>query len=284
MSLIFKFNMLCRKYNFSPKKRLSQNFLVNQRIIDLEVLHAELNENDVVLEIGAGMGFLTERLLEKAQKVIAVEIDKRLVNLLKNEFRNNKKLELVHADILNMDITSLKVTKVVSNVPYHIASPLLFKLTELNFKLAILTFQEEFAMRLVANPCSNEYGRLSVTSNLYYDIYILEKVPASAFFPKSKVDSMIVKLIPHPKLPIQYLNNPLTKEILIWLFNSKKQKAIKNLKRFIKNSKIFHRKNHREKFYNMLPKFAYLEKKSYCLTLNEIVLFLSEVYEQFLRD
>ncbi len=175
--------------------RYSQNFLVNPRIADFIVEQAELSEDDVVLEIGPGRGILTERLLKKS-RVIAIEIDPELCETLELIFPDeveSGKLRVICGDALKVKLPQF--TKVVSNVPYHIASPLLFRLLEHDFTLGILMFQKEFAERLVANPGSKKYGRLSVMMYYHGDARILKVVKRGNFRPIPKVDSAIVRIV-----------------------------------------------------------------------------------------
>ncbi len=171
--------------------KLSQHFLVDERVAERQIEYANLCGDDVVLEIGAGNGILTKKIARIA-KVIAIEIDKRFIKQLE-KIRN---VEVIHGDALKVDFNELEFNKVISNIPYHISSPLTFKLLEKKFDVGILMYQKEFAERMVAKPGSREYSRLSVMVYYRADCEILEHVPKEAFRPKPKVDSCIVKIIP----------------------------------------------------------------------------------------
>jgi len=170
--------------------KLSQNFLIDESIAERQVNYANLNENDFVLEIGAGNGILTKKIA-KIAKVIAVEIDERFIPKLKNI----KNVEVINEDVTKIDLNDIYFNKVISNIPYHISSEITFKLLEKKFELGILMYQKEFAERLVAREGKN-YSRLSVMAYSKADIEILEIVPKKAFRPVPKVDSCIVKVVP----------------------------------------------------------------------------------------
>lgn len=269
MNLKFKFDRLCKTYKFRPSRKKSQHFLVNENVLKREVDYANISSKDVVLEIGAGLGFLTELLLQKAKEVIAIEIDKNLVKILRQELKHYKNLNLIEGDFLKIDLAQYKINKIVANIPYHISSQILFKITQIKFDIGILTFQEEFARRLVAKPCTSEYGRLTISANLFFDIDIAECVPAYMFVPKPKIDSVIVKIKPNPKIDRACLNTKIVHDFIIWLFNNKNQKAIKNVKRFLKRTVL------PEDIHKDILSLSFLEKRSICLSLNEICEIIS---------
>jgi len=192
---------LLRKYGIRPKKKYSQSFLICDDIARKLVNFLNLKKTDIVLEIGSGLGLITKMIAEKCMKVIAVEIDRSLADIMKKEILikyNN--IEVIEEDILKIKIP--KVNKIFSNVPYHISSPLLFKLArEAKFEIAILVFQKEFAYRLIAKPGSKNYGRLSIAAQVFFDIELLKVIPRQCFYPVPEVDSIAVKLIPSRKIP-----------------------------------------------------------------------------------
>ncbi len=171
--------------------KFSQHFLVDERVAERQIEYANLQPDDVVLEIGAGNGILTRKIARVA-RVIAIEIDERFIERL----RKIKNVEVIHGDALKVDFNGLDFNKVISNIPYHISSPLTFKLLNSDFELAILMYQKEFAERMVARAGSKEYSRLSVMVYYRADCEILEYVPRHAFRPVPKVDSCIVRLRP----------------------------------------------------------------------------------------
>ncbi len=197
-------NYFLRAKAFRTKKRLGQNFLIDEKAID--TILDEVRPEDTVLEIGAGAGFVTERLVESAKKVYAVEIDEDAISVLKKIDAPN--LTLVHNDILKTNLKDLEDTtfKVIANIPYYITSPILVHLLgeidDLNnenrnhISQIILMVQYEVAQRLVANENSpsKQFGLLSILTQFYADVEILKKVPARSFYPAPKVDSALVKL------------------------------------------------------------------------------------------
>ena len=194
LSLLDETKRILRVYRIAPRKRLGQNFLVDDSTLRRMVSYASLSKEDIVLEIGAGLGFLTQQLAEKAKQVIAVEIDPRLVELLENRLSSYGNVSVLQGDILKLVVPCFD--KVVSTPPYSISSPLLFWLLEKGFGQGVLTFQEEFARRLAAPVASEDYGRLTVTTYYRAEVELLDFVPRESFWPPPKVDSMIVRLRP----------------------------------------------------------------------------------------
>jgi len=174
-------------------KKLGQCFLSDHRVIDREIDYAA-PEGKTVLEIGAGDGRLTMRLAEKAKHVLAVEKDDRMLEFLLPLVERYHNLEILHGDFLELDFSDRRFDVIFSNVPYVISSPLLFKLVAIRFDRAVLCFQKEFVERLLAKPGDKSRSRLSVMSQLHFDIWGLERVPRTAFRPKPKVDSTIIEL------------------------------------------------------------------------------------------
>ncbi|MEO0092128.1 MAG: 16S rRNA (adenine(1518)-N(6)/adenine(1519)-N(6))-dimethyltransferase RsmA [candidate division WOR-3 bacterium] len=186
---------------FKPKKSLGQSFLISSRIADRLVSALELKNTDSVLEIGAGKGILTKRIAEKANKVFAVELDKRLIPILESNTKRFSNVEIINADILQLDWSNWEKVKIIGNIPYNLSSPILFRLLDnINlWEITVLTLQREFADRLLAKPGTKDYGALSV---IFEPLTIRKKlitIPASAFQPKPKVIStaiIIQKRIP----------------------------------------------------------------------------------------
>lgn len=209
------------------KSKLGQNFLIDENTARLEVEYADVTKDDVVLEVGPGRGILTKFLAENAKKVIAVEIDKRLIENLENTLPNN--VEIINKDILKIDFEKISsFNKVVSNLPYQISSPFTFKLLDYNFDLAVLIYQKEFAERMIAKSASKNYSRLSV--NVYYkaECNLLKIVSKRVFNPVPKVDSAMVKLIPR-KTPAFYVENEEFFKNFVNVLFSYRRKKIKNI-------------------------------------------------------
>lgn len=183
-------------YGIRLKKSLGQNFLVDGNIVRKEAKLAEISPCETVLEIGPGAGFLTRELLLHAKKVIAVEMDKKLAEILEKEFAKEiaqNRLEIICADALKIDFPEFD--KCVSNIPYEISSKIILKLGKCG-KPAVLVMQKEFAERLTASPGQKDYSRISVMSQYYFSSEIMHIVSKKSFFPVPKVDSAIVRLLP----------------------------------------------------------------------------------------
>ncbi len=179
-----------------PSKGMGQHFLVDGRIADRHASVAGVGAGDVVLEIGPGLGVLTERLLPLAGKVVAIEADARMCEHLEKRFGGEPKFELVRGDALEVDMPEFDLC--VSNLPYHISSPVTFRLLESPFRRACLMYQMEFAERMVARPDTDDYSRLSVSAQHRAACKIEFKVPRSAFWPQPRVDSAVVTIAPRP--------------------------------------------------------------------------------------
>ena len=194
MELLEETKTILNAYKIRPKKRFGQNFLVREDIMEKMISYASIDEKDIVLEIGAGLGFLTERLAKVADQVIAVEIDPNLVRILARRLRNYRNIIILKGNILRIPVPEFN--KVVSAPPYSISSPLIFWLFKRNFECAVLTFQEEFARRLAALPGTKDYGRLTVSVYYYAETDLLDFVPRECFWPAPEVNSIIVRLRP----------------------------------------------------------------------------------------
>ncbi len=181
--------------SFRPIKKLGQHFLVVESVADRIVERAGLSSRDSVLEIGPGLGVLTKRLVERAGIVYAIEKDERLAALL--EGRRIKNLRVIHGDALKVDLPNFN--KVVSNLPYSISSPITFRLLRHGFERAVLMYQLEFGKRLVAEPGSREYSRLSVMVQAMARVELVERVSRRAFRPMPKVSSVVAVIEPKPE-------------------------------------------------------------------------------------
>jgi 16S rRNA (adenine1518-N6/adenine1519-N6)-dimethyltransferase len=205
------------------RRKLGQHFLNDDAVALREVEYAELNPNDVVLEIGPGKGAITRLLARSAKQVIAIEIDARLVSQLQATLPEN--VTLIQGDAVMVDFSTLpRFTKVVSNLPFQISSPITFKLLEYPFSKAILIYQKDFARRLVAVPGTKEYSRLTI--GVYYKAHcrILDEVPRNCFSPPPKVDSCIVELVPRGMPAFEVVNERFFFELTKQLFNHRRKK------------------------------------------------------------
>lgn len=198
---------LMKKRGFNTKKSLGQNFLIDQNIVGRILTSANLNEDSWVLEIGPGLGALTNAMAEEAGKVVAMEIDRELVAILQ-ESLNNPKITIVEGDALNLDWAKVLQSEgwkdqplsLIANLPYYLTTPLIMKALEsgLPFKAIIVMVQKEVALRMLAAPNGKDYGVLSLAVQYYAEGSLVMKVPKTVFIPAPKVESAVVKLEPRP--------------------------------------------------------------------------------------
>ncbi len=235
INLLRRAKHLLRLYGFFPKKRLGQNFTVNSDILHRLVSYASLTKDDVILEVGAGFGFLTQLLSTKCKKVVAVEVDSTLVSFLRKQLHGLQNVDLIEGDILKVSLPPFN--KVVSAPPYSISSPLLFHLLERKFDWAVLILQKEFAERLAASVGSKDYGRLTVTIYYRADVELLDYVPRNMFYPPPDVDSMMVRLKPRAP-PFQVDDEETFFELVRILFTQRNKKVRNALIPFLRKREI----------------------------------------------
>jgi len=188
--------------SIKPNKRLGQNFLVDKGAVFKIVETANISKNDVILEIGPGTGLLTKELVKKAKKVIAIEKDKKMADILNENLKDCKNIEIIIADILKINdfsawLSQAEKYKVVANIPYYATSPIIRKFLEIENppELMVLTIQKEVAQRICAKPPNMSI--LSVSVQFYAEPKIISYISKNSFWPKPKVDSAIIKIIPH---------------------------------------------------------------------------------------
>lgn len=223
---------ILKRYNIRPSKRLGQNFLTDRGVLKKIIDAAELHPNDIVLEIGPGLGILTIELAKKTKKVIAVEKDKKLCHVLKENLENFKNIEIINDDILNTkyEIQNTRY-KLVANLPYYITSPVIRKFLETKNKpeLMILMVQKEVGQRICAAP--SKMSLLSVAVQFYAKPEIISYVSKKSFAPSPKVDSAIIKIKPQP---IPKINTKKFFNLVKAGFSSKRKFLINNLSRELK--------------------------------------------------
>ncbi|ASJ00780.1 16S rRNA (adenine(1518)-N(6)/adenine(1519)-N(6))-dimethyltransferase RsmA [Thermococcus gorgonarius] len=248
---------LISKYNLRPNRDLGQNFLIVPDIIERNVDRAELSESDTVLEIGPGLGILTDELSKRAGKVFAIEKDPRIVEILKREYSWSN-VEIIEGDAMKVEWPEFN--KVVSNLPYQISSPVTFKLLNYEFEKAVLIYQLEFAERMVAKPGTRNYSRLSLMVRAKARAELVERIGRGAFWPKPKVDSAVVVLEPKPRSERVELNENLTKA----LFQHRRKKvyaALRDSRHMIGLDKETFRRNR-----EIIQKVPHSEKRVYELS------------------
>ncbi len=188
---------ILRAYGLRPKRRLGQHFLLDDALMERLADYASLGPRDVVLDVGAGLGFLTEVLARGSGLVIAVELDRGLVRALRDRLSGYPNVEVVEGDVFKVELP--RFNKAVSAPPYNVISKLIFWLLDRpGHELSVLIVQEELARRLVAAPGSDDYGRLTVMAYYRADVELLEPVPRESFWPRPEVDSTVVRLVSRP--------------------------------------------------------------------------------------
>jgi len=213
---------LLRRHGIRLSKRAGQHQVIDPTVLEQMVDYAELSRDDVVLEVGAGIGNLTLLLAARAGRVIAVERDRRLMSVLGERLRVHSNVKLLCGDALQIELP--KFNKVVANLPYGISSDITFRLLKRKFELAILMYQREFAERLVAKPGSDDYGRLTVNAYYRASLELLREVPPEAFFPQPKVTSAIVRLKPREP-PFDVADESMFFNVVRALFQHRRQRV-----------------------------------------------------------
>ena len=205
MGALEETKFILNKYHIKAEKSLGQNFLIDDEIIEKTVESAEISNNDVAIEIGPGLGTLTSRLLEKAKKVIAIELDKKMISILNERFKLYENFELINEDILKVDLKSIikeekqngaKDVKIVANLPYYITTPIIMKLLEdrLDIESITVMVQKEVAQRLIAAPGGKFAGAITYSVAYYSEPKKIIEVSNQSFIPSPEVDSEVIKL------------------------------------------------------------------------------------------
>lgn len=227
------------KYSFAFQKKFGQNFLIDSNILENIVEAADITKEDFVLEIGPGIGTMTQYLCETARQVAAVEIDKMLIPILEDTLSEYDNVEVINEDVLKVDIKSLaqeknsgKSIKVVANLPYYITTPIIMGLFESGVPLESITImvQKEVADRMQTGPGSKDYGALSLAVQYYADAKVMLNVSASCFMPRPNVDSAVIKLTRHKKTVIEVKDEALMFRVIRASFNQRRKTLVNGLK------------------------------------------------------
>lgn len=227
------------KYSFAFQKKFGQNFLIDGNIVREIIEESGIGPDDFVLEIGPGIGTMTQYLCEYAREVVAVEIDKSLIPILEDTLSEYDNVEVINEDALKIDIKQLvadrndnKPIKVVANLPYYITTPIVMGLLESKAPIDSITImvQKEVADRMQTGPGSKEYGALSLAVQYYADAYVVAKAPASCFMPRPNVDSSVIKLDLYDECPVQVKDEALMFRIIRASFNQRRKTLANGLK------------------------------------------------------
>lgn len=227
-----------QKYQFNFEKRFGQNFLIDTHVLEKIIAAAEVTKDDFVLEIGPGIGTMTQYLAEAAREVVAVEIDDHLIPILQDTLSSYDNVTVLHQDILKVDIAALaqeknggRPIKVVANLPYYITTPIIMGLFESHVPLDSVTVmvQKEVAMRMQAGPGTKDYGALSLAVQYYATPYLAANVPPNCFMPRPNVGSAVICLTCHEKPPVEVADEKLLFRLVRASFNQRRKTLVNGL-------------------------------------------------------
>lgn len=222
---------ILKKYNFVFQKKYGQNFLIDTHVLEKIIRAASIGSDDVVLEIGPGIGTLTQYLCENARQVIAVEIDDMLIPILGETLKNYDNVKIVHNDILKVDVNEIvseypgSSIKVVANLPYYITTPIIMGLFESGVPIDSITImvQKEVAERMQAKPGTKDYGALTLAVQYYADAKIMANVPPNCFMPRPAVGSAVINLVKHKEKRYDVKNEDMLFRIIRASFNQRRK-------------------------------------------------------------
>ena len=230
---------ILQKYNFNFQKKFGQNFLIDEHVLDKIIRAAEITKDDYVLEIGPGIGTMTQYLACAAREVTAVEIDRALIPILEDTLKEYDNVSIINKDILKVDIAALakeknggRPIKVVANLPYYITTPIIMGLFESHVPLESITVmvQKEVADRMQVGPGTKDYGALSLAVQYYAEPYIVANVPPNCFMPRPAVGSAVIRLTRHQKPPVEVMDEKLMFRLIRASFNQRRKTLANGLK------------------------------------------------------
>ena len=230
---------ILQKYNFNFQKKFGQNFLIDEHVLDKIIRAAEITKDDYVLEIGPGIGTMTQYLACAAREVPAVEIDRALIPILEDTLKEYDNVSIINEDILKVDIAALakeknggRPIKVVANLPYYITTPIIMGLFESHVPLESITVmvQKEVADRMQVGPGTKDYGALSLAVQYYAEPYIVANVPPNCFMPRPAVGSAVIRLTRHQKPPVEVMDEKLMFRLIRASFNQRRKTLANGLK------------------------------------------------------
>ena len=223
---------IIKKHQFVFQKKFGQNFLIDTRVLDKIISAAQITGEDMVLEIGPGIGTMTQYLAESARCVVAVEIDENLIPILEETLRGYENIHIINGDILKIDMNQLvgrynggRPVKVVANLPYYITTPIIMGLLESGIPVDNITVmvQKEVASRMQAGPGSKDYGALSLAVQYYAKPYLVANVPPNCFLPRPKVGSAVIRLTRYSQPPVKVQDPKLMFQIIRASFNQRRK-------------------------------------------------------------
>ena len=227
-----------QKYNFNFQKKFGQNFLIDTHVLDKIIRESGVTKDDCVIEIGPGIGTMTQYLCENAREVVAIEIDKNLIPILQDTLSSYDNVTVINEDVLKVDIKKLaeeknggKPVKVVANLPYYITTPIIMGLFESHVPIDSITImvQKEVADRMQEGPGSKEYGALSLAVQYYAKPEIVANVPPNCFMPRPNVGSAVIRLTCHEKPPVEVKDESFMFNIIRASFNQRRKTLVNGL-------------------------------------------------------
>lgn len=238
---------ILKKYGFTFKKSLGQNFLIDTNILHRIVDHAEITEEAGAIEIGPGIGALTEQLAKRAKKVLAFEIDQRLLPILADTLSPYPNAKVIHQDVLKADLKgtleqefeNIEDLMVVANLPYYVTTPILMKLLEEQIPVRgiVVMLQKEVADRIAAKPGTKEYGSLSIAIQYYTEAETVMIVPKTVFNPQPNVDSAVIRLLRRPKPAVEVQDEAFFFQVVRASFGQRRKTILNNLVNNLPNGK-----------------------------------------------
>lgn len=286
MSVYEETQAILNTYKIQANKSLGQNFLIDDNVIESIIESSEIEKEDLIIEIGPGLGVLTDRLLKKSDNVVVIELDKRMISILKNRFYLNKNLEIINDDVLKVDLEELiknkkqqnKINKVkiVANLPYYISTPIIMKLLENRLEISeiIVMVQKEVAERLSAKTGEREAGAITYAVEYYAQATKIIDVPKESFIPSPKVESQVIKLEvrKNPKIKVE------DERLLFGIIQKSFMQRRKTLSNALINNKILENKAEVEKMFKTLEIDSNVRGEK--LTLEEFGKITNYVYKR----
>ena len=286
MSVYEETQAILNTYKIQANKSLGQNFLVDDNVIESIIESSEIEKEDLIIEIGPGLGVLTDRLLKKSDNVVVIELDKRMIAILKNRFCLNKNLEIINDDVLKVDLEELiknkkqqkqiNKVKIVANLPYYISTPIIMKLLEnqLEINEIIVMVQKEVAERLSAKTGEREAGAITYAVEYYAQAKKIIDVPKESFIPSPKVESQVIKLEvrKNPKIKVE------DEKLLFDIIQKSFMQRRKTLSNALINSRILENKEEVEEMFKILGIESNIRGEK--LTLEEFGKIANYVYKK----
>ena len=232
---------IIKKHNFSIQKKYGQNFLIDEHVLNKIIVAAELSKDDYVIEIGPGIGTMTERMAPECRHVTAIEIDKELIPILSETLSGFDNVDIINEDVLKVDLNKLiaerndnKPVKVVANLPYYITTPIIMSLLENKIPIDTITVmvQKEVADRMMVGPGTKDYGALSLAVQYYAKPYIVANVPMNCFIPRPNVASAVIRLTCHKEPPVTVKDEKLMFNLIRASFNQRRKTLINGISNF----------------------------------------------------